>query len=128
LIYRAFIQPDTGSVIRSVVRCLIMKWKILLPDRPARSRFTPFMYFHIKGFRDLGDRFYSIQTLPALFIYERKREIIMRSLLYIIAVILVIGWLIGFVGYAAGGLIHLLLVIAVIAVLIDVIGGRRSIA
>lgn len=51
----------------------------------------------------------------------------MRSLLYIIAVILVIGWLVGFIGYSAGGLIHLLLVIAVIAILIDFIQGRRGI-
>lgn len=51
----------------------------------------------------------------------------MRSLLYIIAVILVIGWLVGFIGYSAGGLIHLLLVIAVIAILIDFIQGRRLI-
>jgi Family of unknown function (DUF5670) len=52
---------------------------------------------------------------------------IMGNLLYIIAVILVIGWLIGFFGYAAGGLIHILLVLAVIAVLINVIGGGRRI-
>jgi Family of unknown function (DUF5670) len=51
----------------------------------------------------------------------------MGNLLYIIAVILVIGWLIGFFGYAAGGLIHILLVLAVIAVLINVIGGGRRI-
>ncbi|WP_234572292.1 lmo0937 family membrane protein [Rhodohalobacter sp. 614A] len=49
----------------------------------------------------------------------------MRSLLYIIAVILVIGWLVGFIGYSAGGLIHILLVIAIIAILIDLIRGRR---
>lgn len=51
----------------------------------------------------------------------------MRSLLYIIAVILVIGWLVGFIGYSAGGLIHLLLVIAVLAILIDLIQGRRRV-
>jgi len=51
----------------------------------------------------------------------------MGNLLYIIAVILVIGWLIGFVGYGTGGIIHILLVIAVIAVLIRVIQGRRPI-
>lgn len=51
----------------------------------------------------------------------------MRSLLYIIAVILVIGWLVGFVGYSAGGLIHILLVIAVIVILLDLIGGRRRV-
>jgi hypothetical protein len=45
----------------------------------------------------------------------------MRNLLYIIAVILVIAWGIGFIGYNAGGLIHLLLVIAIIAVIVTVI-------
>ena len=49
----------------------------------------------------------------------------MGNLLYLIAVILVIGWLVGFVGYGAGGLIHLLLVIAVIAILFQIIAGRR---
>ena len=49
----------------------------------------------------------------------------MGNLLYIIAVILVIGWAIGFIGYGAGGIIHLLLVIAIIAVLIRVIQGRK---
>ncbi|HAL83560.1 MAG TPA: lmo0937 family membrane protein [Mucilaginibacter sp.] len=39
----------------------------------------------------------------------------MRSLLYIIAVILIIGWAIGTFAYATGGLIHILLVIAIIA-------------
>ena len=47
------------------------------------------------------------------------------NLLYIIAVILVIGWLIGFVGFHTGGLIHLLLVIALIVVIIKVIQGKR---
>ncbi len=51
----------------------------------------------------------------------------MGSLLYIIAVILVIGWLIGFVGYGAGGLIHILLVIAIIAILFRIISGRSAI-
>ena len=50
----------------------------------------------------------------------------MGNLLYIIAVILVIGWAIGFIGYGAGSLIHILLVIAVIAVLLNIIQGRRA--
>jgi hypothetical protein len=50
----------------------------------------------------------------------------MRSILYVVAVLLVIGWLIGFVGYHTGGIIHILLVIAIIAVLLNVIQGRRS--
>lgn len=48
----------------------------------------------------------------------------MGNLLYLIAVILVIGWAIGFIGYHAGGLIHILLVIAIIAILLKVI--RRA--
>lgn len=49
----------------------------------------------------------------------------MGNLLYIIAVILIIGWLVGFVGFHAGGLIHILLVIAIISVLLRLISGRR---
>jgi len=51
----------------------------------------------------------------------------MGNLLYAIVVILVIAWLIGFFGYHAGGLIHLLLVIAIIVVLVRVIQGRKPI-
>ena len=47
----------------------------------------------------------------------------MGNLLYVIAVILIIGWAIGFIGYHAGGIIHILLVIALIAVLLRVIRG-----
>lgn len=49
----------------------------------------------------------------------------MGNLLYLIAVILIIAWAVGFIGYSAGGLIHILLVIAVVAVLFQVIQGRR---
>jgi Family of unknown function (DUF5670) len=49
----------------------------------------------------------------------------MGNILYAIAVILVIAWAIGFLGYAAGGLIHILLVIAIIAVILRVIQGRK---
>ena len=51
----------------------------------------------------------------------------MGNLLYIIAVILIIGWAIGFIGYQAGGLIHILLVIAVIAIVLRLIQGRKAI-
>jgi hypothetical protein len=49
----------------------------------------------------------------------------MGNILYVIAVILIIGWLIGFVGYNSGGIIHILLVIAIIAVILRVIEGRK---
>lgn len=48
----------------------------------------------------------------------------MGNLLYVIAVILVIAWLIGFLGFHAGGIIHILLVIAIIAFLLKII--RRA--
>jgi Family of unknown function (DUF5670) len=50
----------------------------------------------------------------------------MGNLLYIIAVILVIAWAIGFLGYHAGGVIHILLVIALVAVLLKVIRGSAD--
>lgn len=49
----------------------------------------------------------------------------MGNLLYVIAVILIIGWILGFFVYSAGGLIHLLLVIAVIAIVLRLIRGDR---
>jgi len=48
----------------------------------------------------------------------------MNSLLYLIAVILIIGWLLGFFVYSVGSLIHILLIIAIIAILVRVIRGR----
>jgi hypothetical protein len=47
-------------------------------------------------------------------------------MLYTIAVVLLVLWLLGLVsGYAIGGLIHLLLVVAVVMVLLSFISGRR---
>lgn len=48
----------------------------------------------------------------------------MSSLLYLIAVILIIGWIFGFFVYSVGGLIHILLVLAVVSVLLRLIGGK----
>jgi hypothetical protein len=50
----------------------------------------------------------------------------MGNILYVIAMILIIGWAIGFFGYAAGGIIHLLLVIALVVIVIRLVQGRRS--
>ena len=46
-------------------------------------------------------------------------------MLWTIAVILLILWLLGFSLHIAGGLIHILLVIAVVVILVRVISGRR---
>jgi hypothetical protein len=51
----------------------------------------------------------------------------MSNLLYIIAVILIIFWAIGFFAYGVGAIIHVLLVIAVISILLRVIQGNRII-
>jgi hypothetical protein len=48
----------------------------------------------------------------------------MGNLLYLIAVVLIIAWAIGFFAYSAGGIIHILLVIALIAIIFRVIQGR----
>jgi hypothetical protein len=50
----------------------------------------------------------------------------MGNILYTIAVILVIFWAIGFLGYNVGGLIHILLVIALIAIILRVIKGNSK--
>lgn len=47
----------------------------------------------------------------------------MSYLLYIIALILLIGWLLGFFYFSVGGFIHILLVLAIIAVLFRLIRG-----
>jgi hypothetical protein len=49
-------------------------------------------------------------------------------MLYTIAVILLILWLLGLVtSYTVGGFIHVLLVIAIVIVLLRVISGRKPI-
>jgi hypothetical protein len=49
----------------------------------------------------------------------------MSNLLYAIAVILLIAWALGFFVYSVGSLIHILLVIAVIAIVFRLIRGER---
>jgi len=48
----------------------------------------------------------------------------MGNLLYFIAVILIIAWAIGFFAYSVGGMIHILLIIALIAVIFRLIQGK----
>jgi hypothetical protein len=47
------------------------------------------------------------------------------SMLWTIVVVLVILWLLGFTMNVAGGLVHVLLVIALIVVVLQLLGGRR---
>jgi len=51
----------------------------------------------------------------------------MGNLLYTIAVILIILWAIGYFGFALGNIVHILLVIAVIAILFRIIRGDSAV-
>ena len=55
--------------------------------------------------------------------YKGDRE----PMLWTILVILLILWLVGFLGHIGGGLIHLLLVIALIVLVINLVSGRRAV-
>jgi hypothetical protein len=47
-------------------------------------------------------------------------------MLYTIAVILLVAWLLGFVGiYTIGSYVHLLLLVAIVLVVVGFVGGRR---
>jgi hypothetical protein len=48
-------------------------------------------------------------------------------MLYTILVVLVVLWLIGLVGHIGGGLIHILLVIALIVFIYNLLAGRRKV-
>ena len=48
-------------------------------------------------------------------------------MLWTIVGILVVLWLLGMVGHVGGGLIHLLLVIALVVVVINLLSGRRTV-
>jgi uncharacterized membrane protein YtjA (UPF0391 family) len=51
----------------------------------------------------------------------------MLSILYFIAALILAIWLLGFVLNFAGGLIHVLLVVAVVLILISFFSGRRTV-
>jgi uncharacterized membrane protein YtjA (UPF0391 family) len=50
-------------------------------------------------------------------------------MLYTIAVVLLIAWLLGFVGtFTVGPILHVLLVVAIVLFLVGLVSGRRSLA
>lgn len=65
-------------------------------------------------------------TFITINYYLTHKLKIMRSILYILALILIIGWAVGFFGYSVGYLIHILLVMAIISLLIGLIRGDRT--
>jgi K+-transporting ATPase A subunit len=54
--------------------------------------------------------------------YEKRKDTVM---LWTIVGILLLLWLFGFIGHIGGGLIHLLLVIALIVFIVNMLSGRR---
>lgn len=52
----------------------------------------------------------------------------MNNLLNIVIVLLIIGWLVGYIGFGAmvGNLIHILIVLAIIGLIYRLVTGRRS--
>ena len=50
----------------------------------------------------------------------------MGNILYFIALIFLVLWLVGYLGYAAGGFIHILLVIAFVALIIQIFQRRKT--
>jgi hypothetical protein len=48
-------------------------------------------------------------------------------MLWTILVIVLVLWLLGFLGHVGGGMIHLLLVIAAIILVINLVSGRRAV-
>ena len=55
-----------------------------------------------------------------------KTDYFMRSILYLIAVILLIGWMLGVFVYSSAGIIHVLLVLAIISLIHGVIRRARQ--
>jgi hypothetical protein len=47
-------------------------------------------------------------------------------MLYTVVVVLLVLWLLGFIAHVGGGLIHLILVIALIVLIFNFISGRRG--
>ena len=55
--------------------------------------------------------------------YKKESEF---TMFHIIAAVLVVLWLLGFIGHIGGGLIHILLVVAAVVFLLNFINGRRT--
>ena len=120
---RQVMDPGNRSFVKRVRvlnRCKLCRYSNVCGDLCHQCPFScpifmvNFIYHALVNWLDYLNRLYHRQQIKIYF---------MGNLLYIIAVILVIGWAVGFLGYAAGGIIHLLLVIAVILVLLRIIGG-----
>lgn len=50
----------------------------------------------------------------------------MGNLLYVIAILRIIGWAVGFIAFSAGAIIHVLLILAAIVVIISLLQGKKA--
>jgi hypothetical protein len=68
-----------------------------------------------------------VQRVPPALRPAKGCQGLAHPMLYTIAVVLIVPWLLGLItSYTMGGFIHVLLVIATVMILIQVIQGRRS--
>lgn len=56
----------------------------------------------------------------------KKGTTIMARILWIVLVVLLVLWLVGFLTHVAGSLIHILLVVALVVLVINLITGRKT--
>jgi uncharacterized membrane protein YtjA (UPF0391 family) len=62
--------------------------------------------------------------MASSLLYQMSEE----TMLFTIAAILLVAWLLGFVGiYTVGSVIHVLLVIAIVLFLVGLLSGRRTV-
>jgi uncharacterized membrane protein YtjA (UPF0391 family) len=55
------------------------------------------------------------------------KEVMMSDILWLVAAVLLVAWLLGIGGvYTIGGIVHVLLVLAIVAIVINLLTGRRT--
>jgi hypothetical protein len=87
---------------------------VVTVSAPARQQFS--------GARNLKN----LYAQPPPRMRSKVNQLKGKHMLWTIFVVLLILWLLGFIGHFGGALIHLLLVIAVIVLIVNLISGRRS--
>jgi hypothetical protein len=83
-------------------------------------------YFRIADGRLAPPHQLRVHERQARYLRRLKEEV---DMLYTLAVILLIAWLLGIVGtYTIGAFVHVLLVIAIVLFVVQLLGGRRTVA
>jgi Family of unknown function (DUF5670) len=91
-----------------------------IANRPSRLRHGP---CSLQDSQD--ERFHRVRSPERLEkSFNLKEE---KTMLWTIIAILVVLWLLGFIGHIGGSLIHLLLVIAAVVLIFQLISGRRAV-